>query len=67
MGVQLDNTLVTSLKKAHDSGDKDCIVFLIEFHISVKVIRVIKMCLNKTHIEDQIGKICLMHILFRMV
>jgi hypothetical protein len=37
-------------------GGRSCIIFSYEFDISIKVIRLIKMCLNKTYGKVRVGK-----------
>jgi hypothetical protein len=39
---------------------------LLEFVITKKLVRLIKICLNETYSKVRVGKICLTNFLFRM-
>jgi hypothetical protein len=58
MGVQLAvHQLFIDFKKAHDSVRKDVLYnILIEFRVPMKVVRLIKMCLDETYSKVRIGK-----------
>jgi hypothetical protein len=57
MGVHWDNMSVTGFKKAYNSVRREVLYnILIEFGIPMKLIMLIKMCLNKTYSKAWIGK-----------
>jgi hypothetical protein len=60
--------LLTGFRKAHVSVRREVLYnILIEFHIAVKLIRLIKMYLNETYRKVSIGKKSSEHFEFRMV
>jgi hypothetical protein len=57
--------LFIDFKKNYDSVKREVIYnILLEFGITKKLVRLIKMCLNETYSKVLIGKVC--HFLFRM-
>jgi len=49
--------LFIDVKKAYDSDMKEVLYnILIEFGISIKLVRLIKVCLNETYSRVQVGK-----------
>jgi hypothetical protein len=59
--------LLLDFEKAYDSVRREVLYnIFIEFGIPVKLIRVMKMCLNETYNKAHIDKNCL-HFLFRMI
>jgi hypothetical protein len=49
--------LFVDFKKAYDSVRREALYnILIEFGVPMKLVRLIKMCLNKTYSKDRIGK-----------
>jgi hypothetical protein len=56
--------LFVDFKKAYDSVRKEVLYnILIEFDIPVKLVRLIKMCLNETYSRVRVGK----HLLFAII
>jgi hypothetical protein len=59
--------LFIDFKKAYDTVKTEILYnILLEFGIPQKLVRLIKMCLNETYNKVRVGKICLIHFLFRM-
>jgi hypothetical protein len=59
--------LFTDFKKAYDSIKRDVLYnILLEFVISKKLVRLIKLCLSETYSKVRKGKLCQMNFLFRM-
>jgi hypothetical protein len=58
MGVQWDSTsAIDRLQKTYDSVNRKVLYnILIEFGVSMKLVRLIKMCLNETYRNVCIGK-----------
>ena len=55
-------------KKAYDSVGKDVLYNIFtEFGIPMKMVRLIKMCLNETYSRVRVGNICLTCFLLGMV
>jgi hypothetical protein len=60
--------LFLALKKAYDSVRREVLYnILIVFGIPLKLVRLIKMCLNKAYSRVRIGKHCLIGKLLGMV
>jgi hypothetical protein len=56
MGVQV-HQLFVDFKKAYDSVRREVLYnILIEFGITMKLVRLIEMCLNETYSKVRIGK-----------
>jgi hypothetical protein len=54
MGVQLDSI---SIKKAYGSVRREVLYnIVVEFGVPMKLVRLIKMCLNKTYTKVRIGR-----------
>jgi hypothetical protein len=59
--------LFKDFTKAYDSIKREVLYnILLEFGIPKKLVRQIKICLNETYTKVRLGKICLIHFLFRM-
>jgi hypothetical protein len=59
--------LFVDFKKAYDSVKREVLYnILLEFGITKKLVRLIKMCLNETYSKVRVEKIRLIHFLFRM-
>jgi hypothetical protein len=59
--------LFIDFKKAYDSINREVLYnILLEFGITKKLVRLIKMCLNETYSKVRIGKFCLINFLFKM-
>jgi hypothetical protein len=55
------------LEKARDSVRREVLYnILTEFGVPMKLVRLIKVCLNETYSQVCIGKICLIYFLFKM-
>jgi hypothetical protein len=68
MGVQWEVQLFIDFKKAYDSVRRESLYsILTEFGVPMKLVSLIKMCLNETYSKVRIGKHFLMHFLFRTV
>jgi sorting nexin-29 len=48
--------LFVDFKKAYDSVRRDILYILTEFGISLKIVRIIKMCLHEINSTVQVGK-----------
>jgi hypothetical protein len=60
--------LFIDFKKAYDSLRREVLYnILIEFGVPMKLVRLIKMCLNETYSKARIGKHCLIVFLSKMV
>jgi len=56
--------LFIDFKKTYDSIKREVLyTVLLEFRITKKLVRLIKICLNKIYREVRIGKICVIYIL----
>jgi hypothetical protein len=68
IGVKLDSaSLFIDFKKAYNSIKREVLYNnMLEFGISKKLVRIIKMCLNETFSKVRIGKLCLINFLSRM-
>jgi hypothetical protein len=59
--------LFIDFKKAYDSVNREVLYnILLEYGVSKKLVKLIKMCLNETYSKVRVGKFCLMNFLFRM-
>jgi hypothetical protein len=66
--IETVHQLFIDFKKAHDSVMKEVLYnILLEFEIPMKLVRLIKICLNEIHSIVCVGKICLIVFLSRMV
>jgi hypothetical protein len=58
--------LFIDFKKVYESFQRKVLYnFLLEFGISKKLVRLIKMCLNETCSKFRVGKICQIHFIFK--
>jgi len=69
MGIQRSSpSAIYKLKNAYDTVGKEVLYnIFIEFGIPMKLVSLIKMCLDETYSGVWVGKICLTCFLLRMV
>jgi hypothetical protein len=68
VGVQWNSISVINFKKAYDSVRREVLCNTVtEFCMPMKLLRLIKMCLNESTVKTTEVKIYLMHFLFRTV
>jgi hypothetical protein len=68
VGIQTIHQLFVEFKKAYDSVRRDVLYkILIEFGIPMKLVRLIKTCLNETYSKVHIGKHLYIVFLSKMV